>query len=828
MSLEKYKEKRDFTKTSEPQSGKNDSNKLIFVIQRHKATNLHYDLRLEVNRVLKSWAVPKGPSMNPKDKRLAMMVEDHPYDYKDFAGVIPEGYGAGIVEIWDKGTFEPIDEKSKKISQKKFNEGFKAGSLKFILKGKKIKGEFALIHLKNSESENAWLLIKHRDKYAVDTEYDSEKETSKNSPINKWLVENKKTGVKKKFNRNENTLKKLGNYLKPMLAKEVKQPFDSKEWMFEIKWDGYRAIAEIEKSEIKLYSRNGNSFIEKYSSIVNGLKKINIKAVLDGEIVVLDKNGVSNFQLLQHYEENKDAPIFYYVFDLLYLNGEDLSNIPLFERKILMKKLIGKNPVVKYSSEITKNGIDFFNASTEKNLEGIMAKRIDSLYIQGKRTSDWLKIKNHNTADVFIAGYTEPTGSRKYFGSLVIALKEKNVLTHVGHVGTGFSDQMLKIIFDMLQPFKVHSSPFNEKIETNNEITWLKPILVCEIKYAEKTTDGKFRHPVFIKMREDMEVKLNEPKITDKIKSVAKNKIEVKTKKATTNAKVKLTNLDKIYWPDEKITKGMLIEYYQSISNYILPYLKDRPQSLKRNPNGISDDGFYHKDAGEDAPNWVKSFSVHSESSNKEIDYIICNDKDTLAYLNNLGCIELNPWHSTTKKPNNPDYLIIDIDPSDKNTFNQVIDVAICFKKLLAKAGAACYCKTSGASGLHIFIPMGKKYTYDQIKDFAHILCLLVQEELSDFTTLERNLKKRGKKKIYLDHLQNRKGQTIASVYSVRPKNGATVSMPLLWDEVKHGLLPTDFTIFNSLARIEKTENIFKGILGKGVDLKTCLEKISQ
>jgi bifunctional non-homologous end joining protein LigD len=302
------------------------------------------------------------------------------------------------------------------------------------------------------------------------------------------------------------------------------------------------------------------------------------------------------------------------------------------------------------------------------------------------------------------------------------------------------------------------------------------------------------------------------------------NDADIKVGKTT----VSITNRDKIYWPKLKITKGMMIDYYQSIASYILPYLKDRPQSLKRNPGGIADKGFYHKDAGENAPSFVKSFKVHSESSNKQIDYIICNDKATLAYLNNLGCIELNPWHSTTKKPDKPDYLIIDIDPSEKNNFNQVIDAANAFKKILDKAGATCFCKTSGASGLHIYIPLGKKYSYEQGKEFAHLICMMVNDELPDFTTLERNLKKRGNKKIYLDYLQNSKGQTIASVYSLRPREEATVSMPLLWKEVKHGMKPTDFTIHNAVKRIAKTADIFKGILGPGIDIHKCLVALNK
>lgn len=359
--------------------------------------------------------------------------------------------------------------------------------------------------------------------------------------------------------------------------------------------------------------------------------------------------------------------------------------------------------------------------------------------------------------------------------------------------------------------------------------------MICEVKFSEWTNDEKLRHPVFLRLRKDKSTKDIEmknakpvakptPKSKEKKEAVKENESDLKFGKNI----VKITNRTKLYWPDEGITKGMLIDYYQSVAEYILPFLKDRPQSLKRNPNGIKDNGFFHKDAGEEAPAFVKSFKVESASSNKTIDYIICNDKATLAYLNNLGCIELNPWHSTMQKQDNPDYLIIDIDPSDKNTFEQVIETANAFKKLLDKAGAKSFCKTSGASGLHIYVPMAKKYDYEEVKNFAQLLCMIVSDELPEFTTMVRNLKKRGEEKIYLDYLQNRRSQTISSVYSVRPKAGATVSMPLQWKEVKKGLKPTDFTIHNALKRIQKDPNIFKAVLGPGTNINACLKKLEK
>jgi bifunctional non-homologous end joining protein LigD len=384
----------------------------------------------------------------------------------------------------------------------------------------------------------------------------------------------------------------------------------------------------------------------------------------------------------------------------------------------------------------------------------------------------------------------------------------------------------------MLQPLVQEESPFEEKVKTNMPVTWVRPELVCEIKFSEVTNDGKLRHPIFLHLRDDKSTKEVTMANTTSVKKpeTVKQEDDAQNEKSKIYSfgkiKVPTSNPNKIYFPEDGITKGDVINYYIEISKYILPYLKGRPQSLLRNPNGINAKGFFHKDAGEEAPSFVKSKKVFSESINKDIDYILCDNQPTLTYLNNLGCIEINPWHSTAEALDYPDYLIIDIDPSDKNTFEQVIEAANVVKHVLDKAGATSYCKTSGASGLHVYVPTAKKYTYDQVKDFAYLVCMLANEQLPAYTTLERNLKKRGNEHIYMDYLQNRKGQTIASVYSVRPKPGATVSTPLLWEEVKRGLSPKDFTIKNCLDRLKKTGDLFSGILQKGIDINKCLKNL--
>src|SRR5690242_432751 len=641
---------------------------------------------------------------------------------------------------------------------------------------------------------------------------------------------------------------KIRNFIKPMLAKETSEPFDDKNWLYEIKWDGYRAIAEKKKNAISLYSRNGLDFRSTYPAVVQQLKNLKGEAIVDGEIVVLGDDGRPDFQFLQHYSENQNRPIQYCIFDLLELSGKDTTSLPLIDRKELLKKIIPSNdPVLKYSDHIIENGKSFLQVSKEKDLEGIMAKKMDSKYFPGKRTTDWLKIKNHKTAEVIIAGYTQHSGSRKYFGSLILAAKKGNEFIYMGNAGTGFNYKSLKELYELFQPLVQKKSPFKEKVKNNSGATWLKPELIAEVKFSEMTADGKLRHPVFLRLRDDKTV--NQINL-DNLEEIAKpasnknNKNAGKMKKNNKNDsveiskdgndktysfgknKVTVTHFNKVYFPDEKVTKGDVAEYYLSMAEYILPYLKGRPESLLRNPNGIKQKGFFQKDAADVTPSYVHCKQVYSESTNKEVNYIVCDNIETLIYLTNLGCIELNPWHSTVKDLDNPDYLMIDIDPSDKNTFEQVIRVALTVKEVLDNAGAPCFCKTSGSTGMHIYVPTGKKYSFDQVKDFAYLVCMMVNDELKDFTTLERNLQKRGKKHIYLDYLQNRRGQTIASVYSLRPKPGATVSTPLLWEEVKPGLSPKQFTIHNTLERVQKMGDIFKDVLGKGIDLSKCLEKL--
>ena len=623
-----------------------------------------------------------------------------------------------------------------------------------------------------------------------------------------------------------------------MLAKSFETAFDDEDWVFEIKWDGYRAVADLSHKNPLFYSRNGISFLSKFEKVTQDFEHQKYKMILDGEIVAYDEHGKPSFQLLQQIGDNPDLALTYQVFDLLWLNGHSTEELPLLQRKELLKEALVETDVIKYCDHIPEKGIDFFNQMKKMQLEGMIAKKASSLYTENHRTTDWLKIKFTNTEEAIICGFTEPRGSRKSFGALILGKYIDGNLVYCGHTGTGFNKESLNQMHERLKKLIVKTSPFEKKPKTNMPVTWTKPELVCEIKFSEITKDGIYRHPVFVTLREDK----NPEEISDsinKISQINENPKEMKAKDAPKKSTqpdekekeitlnrhtVKLTNQDKIYFPKDGITKGDVIEYYQSVAEYILPYLKNRPLSLNRFPNGIEEQGFYQKDAGDHMPDWIKTTKVYSESNDKYIDYVYCNDKATLAYLNNLGCIDLNPWNSALPDLEHPDYLVLDLDPSKKNTFDDVIETALQVNEVLNSVKIKGYCKTSGSTGIHVYIPMGGKYDFDQVKDFAHILMKQVHEQLPEITTLERSLQKRDDRKIYLDYLQNRTGQTLACAYSLRPKEGASVSMPLDWDEVKPGMKPTDFTIDNALDRIKKKEDLFKPVLGKGIDMMKALE----
>ncbi len=850
-SLKTYDEKRDFKQTAEPKGAKKKSagKQHIFVIQRHHASRLHYDFRLEVDGVLKSWAVPKGPSMNPADKRLAMQVEDHPYDYKDFEGVIPEGnYGAGYVYVWDKGNYELLREDGSSFD-KEANKEIKAGDLKIRLKGRKVKGEFALVKMKNTD-DNAWLLLKHKDNYAVKEAYNSEDFTPQRvkdrgvKEKEKMKGEGKKKASPAKVKaapQKEKTVKKpkqQRELFTPMMATLVDAPFSREGWLFETKWDGYRAIADVRNGKVELYSRNHLSFNKDYAPVVTALEKLQHDAVLDGEIVILKKDGTSDFQSLQNYKNDPSGNLVYVVFDMLELDGEDLKEMPLVQRKELLKTVVKqlKSKGVVYSEHVLDNSDALYQQAKEKGWEGIIAKEADSLYAEGKRAMAWLKIKIIDEQEAIICGYTDPKGSRKKIGSLVLGVYDDNKeLRYVGNCGGGLNGALINELYEKMQPLRQKTSPFDKKIRTNTPVTWVKPQLVCQVKFSSWTSDKQLRQPVFLGLRKDKPAKEVHQETAKPTKMATKKAaataapakaVREKERVVTLNSKkVPLTNQQKLYWPDEKITKGELIDYYMEMADYVLPYLKDRPLSLHRFPNGIRDAGFYQKDVDtEAAPDWVKTVTLHAASASRDVDYLVCNNAATLVYMANLGCIEMNPWLSRVKNLDNPDYIVLDLDP-ENIAFKYVVETALAIKELLDKVGVKSFCKTSGASGLHIYVPTGGKYNYETCRLFAEYVAKQVQQDLPKITSVIRTKSKRNKK-VYIDYMQNSRGQTVASPYSVRPKPGATVSAPLNWDELNDDLAISNFTMENMGDRVKEVGDLWKDIDKTKNDLRKAIDKV--
>lgn len=555
MALTKYRKKRSFKKTPEPTGGKPKDGELHFVVQKHAASRLHYDFRLEMEGVLKSWAVPKGPSLNPADKRLAMMVEDHPYDYRGFEGIIPAGnYGAGTVIVWDEGTYGALEPGSKKEQEKNLLAQLKKGSLKFQLQGNKLKGEFALVKLKSGE-ENAWLLIKHKDKYAKDIDVTKKDKSvvsgktiervakasgniyGKTLRLRSGRATKNKTADKavKKKSGPEGKKEAFPKIVYPMLATLIDKPFAEEGWIFEIKWDGYRAITLMNKGKVNILSRNQKSFNEKFYPVYDALKKWEIDAVVDGEIVVLNNKGHAQFGALQNWRSEADGELNYYLFDILWLDGYNLEELPLFRRREILKEKIPPKGIIRLSENFETSATEFLNAAVKIGIEGIMAKKAGSLYNEGERSKEWLKIKANKRHEVVIGGFTQNEGSSKRFSALLVGVYDKDRLHYIGKVGTGFNDKMQQEMLSNMKKLVIENPPFEETPDVEKptrfrpnppkaKVTWLKPKLVCEVSYTEMTSDGVMRHPSFEGMREDKKAKDVKMEVAMPTKKIVKSK----------------------------------------------------------------------------------------------------------------------------------------------------------------------------------------------------------------------------------------------------------------------------------------------------------------
>lgn len=977
--LDEYKGKRNFKATPEPDGinklNRNESENRIsnnhnspgtkprFVIQKHEASRLHYDLRLESikENVLLSWAVPKGPSLDPSKKRLAIQTEDHPVSYLLFEGVIPKGnYGAGTVIVWDTGEYSIQRNTLSKSTATKYAEVTgsdeedvsemirKNNKITFNLYGQKLQGKFSLIRTK---TENQWLLIKLDDEYANGL---SRKDKDEYEDITESRPESVLTGktnremIQYKHEKSlENNIKDpdivtrhptetntvasnipntnidtknpppspspfINSSLKqtffkeakPMLSSLTDKPFNDKNWIFEIKLDGVRAITlvNIRDKACFIRSRSGDIITHRYPEIektlTSALNEAIIKdfAVLDGEIVVLDKEGYPNFQNHQK-RMNIDSlksidilsnlyPAVYYVFDILYLDNNILKETPFIERRKILSFLIKKeNEKIRLSDYVEEFGINVFETIKSMNLEGVIAKHKNSRYYSGTRSKDWLKIKNIKTQDCIVIGYTRGEGNRKnYFGSLLLAAidnKNKNdnldspddsQLKFIGHTGSGFNFENLPIIYQKLREIETIQCPIRNVPYLNRETIWVKPTTVIEVKFNDWTNNKIMRAPIFLRVRNDKPPSECVIEISDRIfndiaagdinKSQVNNNINKNKHSSSpvTENNKSFSHLKKEFWKATRdrpaITKRDLIDYYDKMSMHLLPFLQDRPLSLSRYPDGIHGKAFYQKDWKFDKPTYVKTVKVYSESNyEEEINYIVCNNNETLLWLINLGCIEIHPWNSRVNDYNEcnkmdlletkecglnyPDFIVFDLDPylnvDDENSskepaygleaFKETVEIAYGLKDIFDGLNFKSYVKTSGKTGLHIFLPIINLYSHKQAREFAKVISQILKKSMpSKITTEWKTTDRKGK--VFFDYNQNSIGKTLASIFSVRPIENAPVSVPLKWEELS-GIIPTDFTIMTVPEIYKRKINSWNDILSCRQNLEEILNDIS-
>ena len=772
-NLTEYRRKRDRKKTSEPFSSKRKRGKQpIFVVQRHDARRLHYDFRLERDGALASWAVPKGVPLEPGQRALADHVEDHPLDYATFEGEIPKGqYGAGTVEIWDSGTYELVEEK-------------KDGGLTVRLHGKRLDGTWTLVPAKLDGDPKNWLLLKKRE------------EELQERPHRQYT---------------------------PMLATLEQNVPKGSGWVFEVKWDGYRALAYVSQSEVKLVSRKGNDLTERFATVAKEIAKA-VKTpdcVLDGEVCALDEQGRSSFSAMQ--QGKPGTPLVYYVFDLLELEGEPLVDLPLLERHKRLERLLDRRNKTVRLSEAFDDGKALFEAAKQQNLEGIMAKRADSRYAVGRRTRDWLKVKTHGRQEFIIAGYTKGQGRRAgTLGSLVLAVRRGSELEYAGNVGTGFTGEEIEKLLKKLRPLERKTPPFKEvpkmpKVR-KGDVVWVEPKLVAEVEFAEWTHDGRLRAPSYQGLRED--------KPAEEVRRERPIEEEIRRGKRV----LKLSNLDKPFWPDEGITKGDLLAYYEAVAPVLVPHLKDRPFTMRRYPDGAYGKAFFQKDAPKGMPEWIPTIRIQVTSrdtprTQRWINAPLVNDELALLWMVNMGCIDMNAWYSRADKLDRPDFVLFDLDPSPDVGFEETIQVALHVKEALDALGLVSFAKTSSAEGMHVLVPVERRHTYDDTRRFSEIVAGAIARSYPKLATTQwSKAKRRG---VLIDANQNGEGKTIASAYSVRPRPGAPVSTPLRWDEVKSGLDPREFTLEVVQQRVTRFGDLFEGVLTTRQRLNEALKALA-
>lgn len=840
--LSAYRAKRSPDRTPEPFGGGTAGTGHLFVVHKHAARQVHYDLRLEMDGVLRSWAVPKGPSYDPRDRRLAVLVEDHPVEYGDFEGLIPEGnYGAGAVILWDRGEWVPLNDPA---------EGLAQGKLLFELRGYKLRGAWTLVKIKKGQKE--WLLIKERDGYVRE----DGGELPPESVLSGLTVEALKAGASP-ASQVRAELERLGaprrvvaaQAIEPMLAEPRDAAFAKPGWIFELKLDGYRLIAGRDGSDVTLRSRSGAQLGAGFPEIARAVRAIPAERfVLDGELVVLDRAGRPSFQSLQQRARLSRAldvrlasieqPATYFGFDLLGFEEFDLRGLPLRERKRLLRMLLPPLGPVRFLDHFEGDGDQFLREVGRLGLEGIIAKRADSPYRAG-RSPAWLKIRTEKSADFVVVGFTQPRGSRGAIGALHLADYVDGQLTYAGRVGSGLSDRALRELRARLEPERVERPPcegprpagsldrrpagsedWTRALPGLKGSTWVRPVLVCEVRFKEWTEDGLLRQPVLARWRDDKRPEecvrqvvsapgpgtggeRGEPRGGREAEPAgARRRAPPGPPARPPERTIPFTNLNKVFWPDEGYTKGDLVGYYRGIASWLLPYLKHRPLVLTRFPDGITGKSFYQKDAPDFVPDWIRTVAIWSEDTQREIRYFVCDDLETLLYLVNLGTIPLHLWASRVGSLEQPDWCVLDLDPKEA-PFRDAVTIARYLHELCEDAGLPSFVKTTGKTGLHIMIPLGGQCTYEQSRTLGELLARLVVGQLGDIATITRQVARRGAK-VYLDYLQNRRGQLTVAPFSVRPLPGAPVSMPLAWKEVNASLDPRRYTIRTALRRMRR------------------------
>ncbi len=786
----------------------------LFVVQKHDARRLHWDFRLEWGGVLLSWAVPKGPSPDPAEKRLAVEVEDHPVEYADFEGIIPkDNYGAGPVIVWDRGTWLPLEDP---------DLGLQKGKLLFELGGYKMRGEWTLVRTKSQgrEKSKEWLLIKHADAWACP---EGTRPFGAESVLSGLTLEELLAGPQRaaELRAELERLKAPRQHVraadvKLMLAENGERPFSSPDWLFEFKWDGFRLLGLRENGKGRLVYRRGSDATAIYPEIARALAALPFTdLILDGEVVVLGEQERASFQRLQKralLQRPRDVaraqlelPARMYVFDLLACEGFDLRPLPLRARKELLRRLLPKAGSLRFSDHVEGAGEAVYAFVEQKVLEGMLAKRADSPY-RGGRSSDWLRFKRQHTDDFVVVGYTPPEGTRVGFGALHLGVYVGDTLRYVGRVGSGFTDEQLAALRARLDTFaRADPAASGELVPTGPEHTWVEPRLVVEVRYHELTFEPLLRQPVFLRLRDDktpQECEMTPDQFTpddpglvlqDAAAHEPPQPDEAPHDPAGLERKVAFSNLDKVFWPAEGYTKGDLVDYYRTVASVLLPYLRDRPVVLTRYPDGITGKNFFQKDAPGFVPGWVRTERMWSEHAQREIDYFVCDEPEMLLYIVNLGTIPLHVWSSRVKTLALPDWCILDFDPKGA-PFEHVVRLALQAKRLCDEIDLPCFIKTSGASGLHVLVPLGGQCTYEQSRAFAELLARVLCEAEPEIATVTRARGARAGK-VYVDYLQNGHGRLLAGMYSVRPLPGATVSTPLDWSEVGPGLDPRAFTI---------------------------------